>query len=81
MQQKLANLVLNKLLIIYPIESEDYPRLFELMAIYQDKPMDLADASLVLTAEKTQEKRILTIDSDFYTYRIDGKDSFNIIGT
>ena len=49
------------------------------MAIYQDKPMDLADASLVLTAEKTQEKRILTIDSDFYTYRINGKDSFNII--
>ena len=79
MQQKLASLILNQLLIIYHIEIENYPRLFELMAIYQDKPMDLADASLVLAAEKLQERRILTIDSDFYTYRINGKDSFDII--
>jgi len=79
MQQKLADLLLNQLLIIYHIESEDYSRLFELMSIYRDKPMDLGDATLVLTAEKINETRILTLDSDFYTYRIHGRTNFEII--
>ena len=41
--------------------------------------MDLADATLVLTAEKTGENRILTLDSDFLFYRISNCNSFNIL--
>jgi predicted nucleic acid-binding protein len=40
------------------------------MAQYQDKPMDLADASLVALAETVGYTRIFSIDSDFYVYRL-----------
>lgn len=57
----------------------NYERLFSLMAQYQDRPMDLADASLVLAAEKTGARQILTLDSDFLFYRINNRDSFEVI--
>ena len=40
-----------------------------LMARYRDQPMDLADACLVRLAEILDTPRILTLDSDFCTYR------------
>jgi predicted nucleic acid-binding protein len=79
MQKQLSKFLLDKLLIIYDIQNDDYNRLFELMEQYQDRPMDLADATLVLTAEKTGENQILTLDSDFLFYRIANQKSFNII--
>ncbi len=57
----------------------DYSRLFVLMEQYSDRPMDLADATLVLTAEKTGYRQILTLDSDFLFYRISDQDTFEII--
>lgn len=51
-------------------QAEDYERLFALMAQYRDRPMDLANATLVIAAEKTGIKQILTLDSDFLFYRI-----------
>jgi predicted nucleic acid-binding protein len=45
-------------------------RAFELMEQYADHPMDLADASLIVAAERLNSRRIFTIDrSDFHTYR------------
>jgi uncharacterized protein len=79
MQKQLSKFLLDKLLIIYDIQKDDYNRLFELMEQYQDRPMDLADATLVLTAEKTGENQVLTLDSDFLFYRIANQKSFNII--
>jgi predicted nucleic acid-binding protein len=79
MQRQLGQLFLDKLLIIYEIEENDYRRLFELMERYRDRPMDLADATLALTAEKTGYRQILTLDSDFLFYRIGGRDNFEII--
>lgn len=79
MQKQLGQLLLNKLLFIYKIQEEDYDRLFELMEQYQDRPMDLADASLVLVAERTGIRQILTLDSDFLFYRIGNQDTFEII--
>ena len=73
------NFFLGNLLTIYDIQSSDYDRLFELMEQYQDRPMDLADATLVLTAEKTGENQILTLDSDFLFYQIANQRSFNVI--
>jgi uncharacterized protein len=51
----------------------------ELMAQYQNVPMDLADASLVTLAERKKVNRIFTLDSDFYIYRLYGKESFDVI--
>jgi uncharacterized protein len=87
MQKQVSKFLLSNLLTIYDIQSGNYDRLFELMAKYQDRPMDLADATLVLTAEKMGTNQILTLDRDFLFYRIadrasapqGGRDSFNII--
>jgi len=40
--------------------------------------MDLADATLVALAEERQLTRIFSIDSDFYTYRVNGRE-FDVI--
>ena len=45
-------------------------RMSELMKIYQNVPMDLADASLVAVAESRGYTRLFTLDSDFYIYRL-----------
>jgi hypothetical protein len=43
---------------------------FELMRRYEDHPMDLADASLVVAAEALRVITVFTIDRrDFVTYR------------
>lgn len=79
MQNQVAQYLLDDLLTIQEIQSGDYGRLFALMEQYQDRPMDLADATLVVTAERTGINQILTLDSDFLFYRIDNRESFNII--
>ena len=46
-------------------------RVFELMELYADHPMDLADASLIAAAEALGTRKIFTIDrKDFETYRV-----------
>ena len=79
MQKQLGKLLLDKLLMIYEIQERDYSRLLELMEQYRDRPMDLADASLVLVAEKTSTRQILTLDSDFLFYRIGNRETFDVI--
>jgi len=79
MQQQIANLLLNQTLQVFQIQPEDYDRLFALMAQYLDRPMDLADATLVITAEKTEIRKILTLDSDFLFYRINNYESLEIL--
>lgn len=57
----------------------DTLRACDLMERYADAPMDFADASLVVTAEKTGITRILTFDRHFYAYRIHGKTPFDVV--
>ena len=46
-------------------------RAFELMEIYADHPMDLADASIVVAAEMLGTRKVFTLDRrDFETYRV-----------
>ena len=46
-------------------------RAFELMELYADHPMDLADGSLITAAEALGTRRVFTIDrNDFETYRV-----------
>jgi predicted nucleic acid-binding protein len=51
----------------------------ELMERYRDRPMDLADASIVAAAETLNDPRILTQDADFYIYRFQDKGSFDVL--
>ncbi len=45
-------------------------RVHDLMKKYADRPMDLADASLVWAAEHTGIEQVMTIDSDFTVFRL-----------
>lgn len=47
-------------------------RMRELMEQYRDRPMDLADASLVVLAEELDGPPIVSFDSDFRIYRLRG---------
>jgi hypothetical protein len=49
---------------------EDVKRIRELMVLYEDLPMDFADASLVVLCERLQLSTVFTIDQrDFSVYR------------
>jgi len=49
------------------------------MQQYRDTPMDIADAALVAAAEALGEKRVFTLDSDFYVYQRNGKEPFEVV--
>ena len=66
--------VMCKGVIISDINQNDMPRLVELTDKYCDLPMDFADATLVITAEKTGIKEIISLDKDFNIYRLPGKE-------
>jgi predicted nucleic acid-binding protein len=52
------------------LDATDLPRVERLIAKYCDLPMDLADASLVVLAERLGHGRILSTDRrDFQSYR------------
>lgn len=64
-------------LTIFDIEKKDIERMISLTKKYKDLPMDLADCSLVILAEKRNIKDILSIDSNYDVYRIFKKEPFN----
>lgn len=58
-------------LSVWFLDDASLIRVFELMIQYADNPMDLADASLVATAETEQLNKVFTIDrKDFTAYRV-----------
>ena len=54
-------------------------RIIDLTRKYDDVPMDLADATLVVAAEQLDIRDIISIDSDFYVYRTTDKEQINNI--
>lgn len=55
---------------IFEPDTQARPRMLELMRRYAQLPMDLADASLVVLAERLGHGRILSTDQrDFESYR------------
>ncbi len=73
-------LVRSGALTIGIISDDDLPLLDQLMSKYHDRPMDFADATLVLLARRERIGTILTTDnSDFETYRIDGRKRFRLL--
>ena len=59
--------------LLQEIQQNDIGRIVELTKKYRDRPMDYADATLVVAAEKTGIKQIISIDSDFDIYRLPKK--------
>ena len=47
--------------------------MMELIKKYGDRPMDFADATLMIAAEETGIREIISIDADFDIYRLFGK--------
>ncbi len=64
------------------LETDDLPVLAKMMRKYADRPMDLADASLVHLANRTGITDIITIDrADFAAYRTDKRRTFRNLFT
>ena len=66
--------VMCKGVIISDINQNDMLRLVELTSKYADIPMDFSDATLVITAEKTGIREIISLDKDFDIYRLPGRE-------
>ncbi len=60
--------------VLHDIGTEELHRICELSEQYSDLPMDFADATLVVVAEKTGIRSIISIDSDFDLYRLPEKE-------
>jgi predicted nucleic acid-binding protein len=66
----LKDFLLNEYVSLEKIDNVMLKRSFELMDKYADLPMDFADATLVVLAEKHRTNKVFTLDfCDFQTYR------------
>lgn len=70
MQQLVAEFVSVGTLRLHTPDATETARIFQIMEQYSDRPMDLADASLVALAEAAGYTQVFSIDSDFYVYRL-----------
>lgn len=78
-QEELWGYLADGLLAVQPPELRDWERMRELMKQYADTPMDLADASLVVAAERAAARRIFTLDRHFRVFRIHGTADFQVV--
>jgi predicted nucleic acid-binding protein len=76
-QDEFFELVNHQGLIMTDINQHDMPRIAELMKKYDDLPMDFADATLVVAAEKSGLREIISLDSDFDIYRLPGREKIH----
>ncbi|MGH2468798.1 MAG: type II toxin-antitoxin system VapC family toxin, partial [Chloroflexota bacterium] len=78
-QRALWRLVSTQRLLVADLSPSAVGRSNWLMEHYADRPMDLADATLVALAEERGDRRIFTLDSDFQVYRFRGRQHFEKI--
>ena len=78
-RQALWRMVLTDRLEIAELDRAALKRTAALMDKYADRPMDLADATLVAVAEIRNQRRIFTLDQDFTIYRIHGRTRFDLV--
>jgi len=68
---RLRDFVDRRGLTVWFFDSSSLNRAFELMESYADHPMDLADASIIASAEALGTRKVFTIDRrDFETYKV-----------
>lgn len=73
--------IMNAGVILQEFIQKDMLRIVELTKKYSDRPMDFADATLVIAAERTGIRKIISIDSDFDIYRLPGREMIHNIFT
>jgi len=79
-QKALWSYVQDGVLTFHTLGPVELARMPELMDQYRDRPMDLADASLVATAEVLGISCIFTLDSrDFHIYRLKNTGTFEVV--
>lgn len=69
-QERLWNMLDSEKLNLLEFTTSETDRMKQLMRKYKDRPMDLADASLIAIAERRGLSKIFTIDGDFHFYRL-----------
>jgi predicted nucleic acid-binding protein len=63
--------LLDDFVTLVPLDREGPERAFTLMDTYVDLPMDFADATLLVLAERLATTKVFTLDfADFSTYRM-----------
>jgi uncharacterized protein len=78
-QRVLWDLVLSDEVELVDLDSSDLMRTRALMEKYRDLPMDLADATLVVLAERRQIRQVLTLDGDFRVYRTAARGALEVL--
>lgn len=78
-QERLWKLHQEQRLMLHNLTIAEIERIAELMEKYQDTPMDMADASLVVAAESLGLRQVFTLDSDFRIYRLADGSALTII--
>jgi len=80
MQSDLWGYITASVVRLYAPGEAEPSRMLRLVEQYRDRPMDLADATLVAAAEALDSNRIFTLDSDFYIYRLRETRAFEVVG-
>jgi uncharacterized protein len=78
-QNALWRLVQREDLVLAVASASTNARAARLMEKYADRPMDLADATLVALAEERGLTQVFTLDKDFHVYRIRGRRHFDVV--
>ena len=79
-QQGLWEMLERRVVRLLPLDDSDVPRMRELMGKYANRPMDLADASLVRLAERDGLDTVFTVNrADFQVYRRSGRRTFKLM--
>ena len=69
--ERLRDFVAGSGCAVHYLDDSGLERAFALMQQCRDHPMDLADASLIVAAERLGTRRVFTLDrNDFETYRV-----------
>lgn len=78
-QQALWRLVETARLEVADLSHAAVERSARLMEQYADRPMSLAQATLVALAEERRLRAVFTLDADFSVYRLRGRQRFELI--
>jgi predicted nucleic acid-binding protein len=73
-------LIVGAIRLAFDVEVEA-AALKKMLKRYRNVPMDLADACMVRMAELHPSASVLTLDSDFYIYRMSNKKPLSVITT
>jgi len=78
-QQRLWAMRSRGMLTLYQHGDSDAARMQLLMERYDNVPMDVTQASLMVTAEATNDRKIFTLDKNFRIYRFDDGGFFEVV--